>query len=81
MDAAASEVSGLEVEGIEGAEIFAAYAREFIEKLGEGFALTVFVLGKAVKGVKVFDSPCSRMMRARGIQSVSSPWMRWPTTS
>ena len=25
--------------------------------------------------------PCSRMIRARGIQSVRSPWIRWPTTS
>ena len=27
------------------------------------------------------DSPCSRMIRARSIQSVRSPWIRWPTTS
>ena len=36
---------------------------------------------KRSNGSKGRVSPCSRMRRARGIQSVSSPWMRWPTTS
>jgi hypothetical protein len=54
MCAAAIEIGGLKVEGIEGAEIFGAKACEFVEELWEGFAEAVFLLSEAVKGDERF---------------------------
>lgn len=54
MCAATSEVGGLKVEGIKGAEIFGAKASEFVEELRKGLAEAVFLLGEAVEGDERF---------------------------
>jgi hypothetical protein len=43
--------------------------------------MAVGELGVAVERIKGPERTMSRMMARRGIQSVLSPWIKWPMTS
>jgi hypothetical protein len=63
------------------ARILSSKAGEFIQELLPRLALTLFYRRETVKGIKWPRLTVSRMIRARSIQFVRSPKIKWPTTS
>ena len=81
MSSSPVHIFGLQIQRLQRNQIFPSQAGEIVQELLQRFVLSFFQLRKTVKRIKGTRFAGSRMMRARGIQSVRSPMIRWPTMS